>query len=147
MFFWVVIIAIGTAVGSLLGAWLKTVPHKLRVRRFEQTLKLSNDTDLVKLALEGYDEIFSMVNRNCLIELSFCKDAQRRTALTRMIAEDVAERWHKVSLGKRAVMPSLMKESDLAQIEEAKAKVLELAESVELLERLQTSRETSQTSR
>lgn len=73
----IVQIAVGVILGILLTKWLSTLPHKMRVKRLTRTLLVLSNNDLTRLVLEGYEQIFSMPNRDWLTELSFCEDPAR----------------------------------------------------------------------
>jgi hypothetical protein len=94
-------IAVGVVFGILLTKWLSTLPHKIRVKRYTRSLLVLSRTDLMRMALEGYEQIFSMPNRDWLIELSFCEDTAKKRDLAIRIANDTADRWLKVGSGIR----------------------------------------------
>src|ERR1700730_16187148 len=89
-------IAVGVILGIALMKWLPALPHKLRVKGYTRSLLTSSDSDIMLLALHGHEQIFSMPNRDLLIELYFCKDAAKRRDLAARIAQDAADRWAKV---------------------------------------------------
>lgn len=129
----IVEIAIGVATGICLAFWLLALPHKRRVRKYTQSLLASDPHQILDVALRGYDEIFSKHNRDWLIELSFCDDKAKRADLARKIAEDTAERWHKMASGEGSELKSMMTENDRDEIRAAGDAVRSLAEEVDTL--------------
>ena len=107
-------IVVGIVLGLFAFQFAKTIPHKREVKRTKTMLTHLPHNDLVRLALEGYDVIFSMQNRDQLIELSFCKESERRGQLIAMIAEDVADRFAKVRANKFEGLKPLLTAEDKA---------------------------------
>jgi len=81
-------IAAGVILGIVLAKWLSGLPHRLRAKRYARSLLALPYKDLMLLAIEGYEQIFSMPNRDWLIELSFCKDEAKKRDLAARIAND-----------------------------------------------------------
>ena len=105
-------IIIGIVLGVFLTHWLKTLPHKRRVKRSKRTLLHLNNYQLMRAATEGYDYLFSMTNRSLFIQLSFCKDEGERDRLAAMLADDVADRWDKTRTGTGPELKPLITEQD-----------------------------------
>jgi hypothetical protein len=129
-------ITVGVILGILLTKWLSTLPHKIRVKRFTRTLLVLSHADLTRLALEGYEQIFSMPNRDWLIELSFCDDPAKKRDLAVRIANDTADRWLKVASGKGEGMPPLITGDDRKKLDLLGHEIHDLAETVRMAERL-----------
>jgi hypothetical protein len=129
-------IAVGVILGILLTKWLSTLPHKIRVKRYTRTLLVLSHTDLLRLALEGYEQIFSMPNRDWLIELSFCDDPTKKRDLAVRIAKDAGDRWSKVGSGKGEGMPPLITNDDRKKLDLLGHEIHDLAETVRMAERL-----------
>jgi hypothetical protein len=132
----IVQIAVGVILGILLTKWLSMLPHKIRVKRYTRSLLALPGTDLMKLAIEGYEQIFSMPNRDWLIELSFCDDPAKKRDLAVRIANDTADRWSKVGSGKGEGMPPLITSNDRKQLDLLRHEIHDLAETVKMAERL-----------
>src|SRR6267143_3918567 len=113
----IVQITVGVILGILSTKWLSMLPHKIRVKRYKRTLLVLSRTDLMRLTLEGYEQIFSMPNRDWLIELSFCEDPVKKRDLAVRIANDTADRWSKVGSGKGEGMPPLITSDDRKQLD------------------------------
>jgi hypothetical protein len=75
----IVQIAVGVILGILLTKWLSALPLKIRVKRYTRTLLVLSGTDLMRLALEGYEQIFSMPNRDWLIGTEFLQGLGKET--------------------------------------------------------------------
>jgi hypothetical protein len=129
-------IMLAVAAGILLARWISTWPHKLRVRNYAKMLLTLDMTQRLLLALEGYDEIFSKQDRDWLIQLSFSDNKKEKAELCRKIAEDTADRWHKMGSGKGADMKSMMSEAERAEIQAARRGIDELADAVKMAEAL-----------
>jgi hypothetical protein len=129
-------VVVGVILGILLTKWLSTLPHKVRVKRYARTLLVLSQTDLMKLAIEGYEQIFSMPNRDWLIELSFCDDPAKKRDLAVRIANDTADRWSKVGSGKGEGMPPLITSDDRKQLDLLRHEIHDLAETVKMAEKL-----------
>jgi hypothetical protein len=132
----IVQIAVGVILGIFLTKWLSTLPHKIRVKRFTRTLLALSYTELMRLVLEGYEQIFSMPNRDWLIEMSLCKDPAQRRDLAVRIANDTADRWARMASGKGEGMPPLITSDDRKQLDLLGHKINDLAETVKLAEKL-----------
>jgi len=87
------------------------------------------------MALEGYDEVFSMRNRDWLIAMAFCEDDREKVHLAERIADDTAERFRKLTSGRGPEMRSMMEDHDRAAISDLRNKIAHLAESDRELER------------
>ena len=88
------------------------------------------------LALHGHEQIFSMPNRDWLIELHFCKDAFKRRDLAARIAQDAAYRWAKVGSGKCEGMPPLINGEERKQLEHLGQEIDSLAGMIKTAEKL-----------
>lgn len=129
-------IAAGVVLGIILAKWLPTLPHKLRVRNYTRSILTFSDNDLMFLAIEGHEQIFSMPNRNWLIEMSFSKDPTKRQDLAARIAADTADRWSKVGSGKGEGMPPLISSDERKELEQLREGMHDLAETIKTAERL-----------
>jgi hypothetical protein len=129
-------IAVGVILGIILTKWLSALPHRLRVKCYTRTLLVLSDSDLMRLALEGYEQIFSMPNRNWMIELSFCKDPIKRRDLAVRIANDTADRWSQFGSGRGEGMPPLITSDDRKQLDLVGHKIHDLAETIRRAEKL-----------
>ena len=134
--FLIVQIVVGVVLGILLTRWLSTLPHKTRVKRFTRTLLTSSNADLMHLAVEGYEQIFSMPNRDWLIELSFCEDIAKKRDLAVRIANDTADRWSKVVSGKGEGMPPLITSDDRKKLDSLRYEIHDLAKTIKMAEKL-----------
>jgi hypothetical protein len=132
----IVQIAVGVILGIVLTKWLSALPHKVRVKRYTRALLGLSDSDIMLLALKGYEQIFTMPNRDWLIELSFCKDPAKRRDLAVRIATDAADRWAKVGSGKGEGMPPLISSEDRKQLDLVGQEVDDLAETIKRAEKL-----------
>ncbi len=88
------------------------------------------------LAIEGYEQIFSMPNRDWLIELSFCDDPAKKRDLAVRIANDTADRWSKFGSGKGEGMAPLITSDDRKQLDLLRHEIHDLAETVKMAEKL-----------
>lgn len=132
------IIEIGIAIvaGLFVFQFAKTIPHKRAVKRMKTTLTHLNNEQLFRMALEGYDYLLTMQNRDQLMELSFCKEEERRSQLISMIADDTADRFAKVRANKFEGLKPLITAEDKAKLGEMGYKIHEVAEKHRLLEAL-----------
>ena len=128
-------IVAGVILGIFVTKWLSALPHKLRVKRYTRTLLALSNIDLMRLALEGHEQIFSMPNRDWLIELSFCKDPIERRDLAVQIANDTGDRWSQFGSGKGEGMPPLITGDDRKQLDLAGHKIHDLAETIRTAEK------------
>lgn len=129
-------IAAGVILGIVLAKWLPTLPHKIRVRSYSRVLVQLSQKDTLTLAIEGHEQIFSMPNRDWLIELSYCEDAAKRRDLALWIASDAADRWAKVGSGKGEGMPPLITSEDREQLARLREGMQDLADTIKVAERL-----------
>ena len=128
--------AAGVILGIVLAKWLPTLPHKIRAKNYCRALVQLSLTDTLTLAIEGNEQIFSMPNRDWLIELSYCEDAVKRRDLALRIANDAADRWAKVGSGKGEGMPPLITSEDREQLARLREGMQELADTIKVAERL-----------
>ena len=129
-------IAVGVILGIALTKWLSALPHKLRVKGYTRSLLASSDSDIMLLALHGHEQIFTMLNRDWLIELYFCKDAVKRRDIAARIAQDAADRWAKVGSGKGEGMPPLINGEERKQLEHLGQEIESLAGMIKTAEKL-----------
>jgi hypothetical protein len=132
----VVQIAVGVILGIVLTKWQSTLPHKIRAKRYARTLLVLSQTDLMKLAIEGYEQIFNMPNRDWLIELSFCDDPAKKRDLAVRITNNTPDRRSKVSSGKGEGMPPLITTDARKNLDLLRDKIHDLAETITRAEKL-----------